>query len=163
MTAQATAQKKKPRKTMTDKQKIFVNYVKDGMNPTEAARKMGYKSPHVSAHFMAHNPLVRKAILDSQDYSVLKAAGNAINYLISVVNDQEAGDGARLKAAEIILKAQRDIASRLHSEAGDNNNLRNMSLDQLDRVVSALADRLGATDRPLIDLDGAEDVSPIEN
>ena len=120
---------------LTEKQLAFVEHlVKEGKNPTEAARQAGYASPKQNAYLLTRNPKIGAAIRQArQTLYQTDLANLAAGTLRQVMQDQDAPAAARVTAARTALELSGDLDRG--GADGSTRALSEMTPEQLAELI----------------------------
>ena len=89
---------------MTEKQRLFVHHILDGVPQVKAAELAGYADPQQSAYFAVRSPHVRRAIMDGLATQLAtEGAPAAYRLLLKVVNDEAVSARVRVDAGRALL------------------------------------------------------------
>ncbi len=105
-------------RNLTTRQAAFVRHYAGGMSATAAARRAGYSDTYANreANQLLVNPLIRKALerLNQQIASpAIATAEQRQQFWTDVMHDAAQDMKNRLKAAELLGKAQGDFVTRI--------------------------------------------------
>lgn len=91
---------------LTEKQSAFVSYlVREGCNPTQAARKAGYGHPNVRAYELLRNEHILQTIRKEQARILDGDLSNvAMRTLRGVMEDEKSPASARIAACRTVLE-----------------------------------------------------------
>lgn len=121
---------------LTQMQRSFVTVlVRQGCNPTQAARIAGYSTPRTAAYDLLRSPSVQTAVaFERSRYVSCEMANLATATLTEIMNDTAAASSARVSAARTIL----EMAGGLRSAqplAEDGPVLSELSADELNEMI----------------------------
>ena len=121
---------------LTDRQQQFVHeIVKSGVNPTEAARRAGYRAPKETSYTLTRTPHVVLAIRQERARMFDGDLANvAAVTLKEIMRDQEAPAAARVSAARTVLEVTRELGRR-QDDAGSDKQLHEMTPDELAGLI----------------------------
>lgn len=124
------------KRTATDQQKSFVNYlVAENKNPTEAARMAGYAFPKQAAYDLTRNPSVMALIRQSrQTIYQTDLANLAADTLRHVMVDPDAPASARVSAARTALELAGDLGKDA-DKGGSGRSLSEMTPTELASMI----------------------------
>lgn len=119
---QAGKKGKKPRK-LTDKQRAWIDFYKQGLSATEAAERAGYRgTPHVLANIGAENLKKlgrhvrdRESVLDSERVADMKEINE---FWTAVMRDKNAEMPFRLKASALRARAAGGFTDNVNVNRG---------------------------------------------
>ncbi len=152
---------------LTEKQRLFVNQVSRGINPTKAARAAEYQHPAVAAYQLMRLPHIREALFDKREE---RLKGDLAAMALDAMYDLMGSDtpaATRYNASRWVLEQAGHKLPDPEAERG--KALEEMDADELAQAVqqgmSALQDLAGAMDgRHLIEGQARQvrDVEPEE-
>ena len=121
---------------LTQMQRTFVTaLVRQGCNPTQAARIAGYSTPRTAAYDLLRSPSVQTAVaFERTRYVSCELANLATATLHAVMTDADAPASARVAAARTVLEMSGDLG-RNRQEANDDRALSEMSADELTGLI----------------------------
>lgn len=121
---------------LTQMQRSFVTaLVRQGCNPTQAARIAGYSTPRTAAYDLLRNPSVQTAVaFERNRYVSCELANIATATLKEVMVDPAAPASARVAAARTVLEMAGDLG-RNRQDADDDRALSEMSAEDLTRLI----------------------------
>ena len=124
------------KRTITDQQKSFVDYVvSEQMNPTAAARMAGYAHPKQSAYILTRNPAVATLLRQSrQTMYQTDLASLAAHTLKNVMKDVDAPASAKVSAARTALELAGDLGANAIDQA-NGKSLAEMSPEELGSLI----------------------------
>lgn len=121
---------------LTLKQRAFVTIlVRQGCNPTQAARQAGYVEPKVASYDLLRTPHVQEAVRQERARYISGDLANvATGTLKAIMTDENAPASARVSAARTALELAGELGSskRDHHEDG---LLSEMTADQLAQLI----------------------------
>jgi hypothetical protein len=121
---------------LTQMQRSFVTaLVRQGCNPTQAARIAGYSTPRTAAYDLLRSPSVQTAVaFERSRYVSCELANIATATLKEVMVDPAAAASARVAAARTVLEMAGDLG-RNRKEAEDDRALSEMSAEDLTKLI----------------------------
>lgn len=139
---------------LTLKQRAFVTIlVRQGCNPTQAARQAGYVEPKVASYDLLRTPHIQEAIRQERARYVSGDLANiATGTLRAIMIDESAPASARVAAARTALELAGELGSSKRDDH-DDGPLSEMTADQLAQLIdrwqgerSELANTIDADD-----------------
>jgi hypothetical protein len=121
---------------LTQMQRSFVTVlVRQGCNPTQAARIAGYSTPRTAAYDLLRSSSVQAAVaFERSRYVSCELANIATATLKEVMADPAAPASARVAAARTVLEMAGDLGRNLQ-EAEDDRALSEMSAEDLTKLI----------------------------
>jgi phage terminase small subunit len=122
---------------LTDRQQQFVHeIVKSGVNPTEAARRAGYRAPKETSYTLTRTPHIVLAIRQERARMFDGDLANvAAVTLRDIMLDSQAPAAARVSAARTVLEVTRELGRR-QDDAGSDKQLHEMTPEELAGLIS---------------------------
>jgi hypothetical protein len=135
---------------LTPKQRQFVTLlVRNGTNPTQAAREAGYATPGVSSYDLMRLPHITAAIRhERQRYITGELASIATGTLRTILTDSEAPAAARVQAARTVLEMSGEIG-RKKQDGDEDKPLSELSADELSRLIDRWTEERAALAKPV--------------
>jgi len=139
---------------LTLKQRAFVTIlVRQGCNPTQAARQAGYVEPKVASYDLLRTPHVQEAVRQERARYISGDLANvATGTLRAIMTDESAPASARVAAARTALELAGELGSSKR-DVDDDRPLNEMTADQLAQLIdkwqgerSELANTIDADD-----------------
>lgn len=124
------------KRSITDQQKDFVNYlVREGKNPTEAARLAGYAHPKQSAYDLTRNPSIIALLRQTrQTVYQTELATLSADTLRNVMLDMDAPASAKVSAARTALELAGDLGKNA-DDPTSSRSLAELSPDELATMI----------------------------
>lgn len=121
---------------LTLKQRAFVTIlVRQGCNPTQAARLAGYVEPKVASYDLLRTPHIQEAVRQERARYISGDLANiATGTLRAIMTDENAPASARVAAARTALELAGELGSSKR-EVDDDRPLNEMSADQLAQLI----------------------------
>ncbi len=122
---------------LTENQAEFIsNLVREGCNPTEAARRAGYAHPKQRAHELLRKPHVAEAIRQEQSRLIGSDLANvALRTLKSIMETDDSPPSARVAASRAVLEAGGYFKKDGNSSNSFGKPIDDMSPDELDDFI----------------------------
>lgn len=135
----ANQSRTKPRRhgvSLTLKQSAFVsNLVRQGCNPTQAARQAGYSDPGVSAFDLMRTPHIQEAIRQERARYISGDLANiATGTLRAIMMDENAPAAARVSAARTALELAGELGQG-RRDTDEDRPLSEMSASDLEQLI----------------------------
>lgn len=121
---------------MTLKQSAFVTIlVRQGCNPTQAARQAGYAEPKVASYDLLRTPHIQEAIRQERARYISGDLANiATATLRAIMMDDAAPASARVSAARTALELAGELGASKR-EVDEDRPLSEMSADELAQLI----------------------------
>lgn len=134
-------------RALTDRQRVFVEAIIEGKNPTQAARRAGYSPEYATqtGYHLLRSPLVSAEIRHRHRATIENdLVPAALATLGSIIRDKDQPSGVRVKASQVALQAGGYLGALKKDEAANTNNkpLSEMTVDELAQAAKEQRERL---------------------
>ena len=136
--------------SLTLKQSAFVtNLVRQGCNPTQAARQAGYSDAGVSAFDLMRTPHIQEAIRQERARYISGDLANIATATIrAIMLDDAAPASARVSAARTALELAGELGSSKR-EVDDDRPLSEMTAEELTQLIDKWQGERAALAKPV--------------